>query len=241
MWQTVITAAGNDDKVFQAADFSGKKNWLDYNGETILENAIRSHSAATGKVRVVLRDSEADEWNASKVVNERNNLEPVFVDQDTSGALCTALLGLRGLDLHAPLVVAPGDSFVDMQDLELVRKMESLGADAATLVFHSESPKYSYVRLAGSNRVSEIVEKRVISDLASTGFFYFRKASYLLQAAEWVLSKNLQTKGEFFMSSSLNYLIMSGMNVVALPIPEKSHYVRLATPQDLLREAKSSK
>ena len=85
--------------------------------------------------------------------------------------------------------------------------------------------------------ISEMAEKRLISNWASTGLFLFKRAQDFLDAGTWVLKQNMRTGNEFFMSSSLNYLVMRGDRVRGISLPAPNKYIRLATPFDLLGES----
>ena len=235
MWQTVITAAGNDDEIFRSAGFQSPKNWVNFQGKFIIQKAIESYSAPNSICQVVLKASEKSHWDENSG-NFQNRVKGTFLQNQTSGALCTALLGLEGLDLSQPLIVAPADSFIVNGIETLVEKFLKTTAVAGTFLFESDDEKYSYARLNQGTRVVEMAEKRRISKYASTGVFIFRSGRHFLDAGAWVLEKNMQSFGEFFMSSSLNYLVMLGEEVEGQTLLSPSHYVRLATPFDLNRQ-----
>lgn len=234
MWQTILTAAGDDDLVFQQAGFRSPKNWVRYKDKAILESAILSYSAPDGLTKVILRQVESSDWQKNAGQLSSRNIKAIFLSCPTQGALCTALLGLDDFDLDAPLVVGPGDSFISQGVTSLVEEFLDGQATAATLLFSSDDERYSYARIMPNGDISEMAEKRRISTWASTGIFIFRKARDFLDAGSWVLQQNMRTGDEFYMSSSLNYLVMRGERVLGLNLPASNKYVRLASPFDLL-------
>ena len=236
MWQTIITAAGDDDLVFRQAGFAEPKNWVKFRDLTILESAIASYGANAEKTAVILREVELPFWFKSEPL-QATNASSIFISNSTQGALCTALLGLDGFDLSAPLVVAPGDSILRFGISEIVSEFLSSGVTAATVLFESSDARYSYARLMPNSDISEMAEKRLISNWASTGLFLFKRAQDFLDAGTWVLKQNMRTGNEFFMSSSLNYLVMRGDRVRGINLPATNKYIRLATPFDLLGES----
>lgn len=234
MWQTILTAAGNDDLIFQQAGFRSPKNWIQYKDKAILESAIHSYSTPDGLTNVILRKIESSDWQQRSKQLGHRNIEAIFLDSPTQGALCTALLGLDGFDLDAPLVIGPGDSYLSQGISALVEEFLDGQATAATLLFTSNDERYSYARLMPDGDISEMAEKRRISSWASTGVFIFRNARDFIDAGSWVLQQNMRTGDEFYMSGSLNYLVMRGDKVVGLKLPTTNKYVRLASPFDLL-------
>ena len=239
MWQTVITAAGSDNAVFAAAGFEVPKNWIPFSGTTVLQKVIKECEFDGNQIRVTIPQNEEANWIHAWAQDIPLGVSPVLIGHQTMGALCTALLAIGGLNQDLPLLVAPGDSYISLGiQAHLTDFLES-GADAATIIFPSSAANMSFVRTYDSNKVAEIAEKRVISGNASTGHFMFRKTSDFVDAAEWVLTRNMNYKGEFFLSGTLNYLVMQGRNVQAQPLDGESRYVRLSTPSDLIREALS--
>jgi dTDP-glucose pyrophosphorylase len=234
MWQTILTAAGDDDLVFQQAGFRSPKNWVRYKAKSILESAILSYSAPDGLTKVILRQVESSDWQKHASQLSSRNIKALFLDCPTQGALCTALLGLDDFDPDAPLVVGPGDSFVSEGVTSLVEEFLDGQATAATLLFSGDDERYSYARLMPDGDISEMAEKRRISTWASTGIFIFRRARDFIDAGSWVLQQNMRTGDEFYMSSSFNYLVMRGDKVLGLKLPATNKYVRLASPFDLL-------
>jgi hypothetical protein len=73
------------------------------------------------------------------------------------------------------------------------------------------------------------------------GFLIFKALSsgdfkVFLEAAKWVFLNNARVKGNFFVSTSLNYLISRGMSVGFEVIP-RSSYRSFSRPADFLSQA----
>ena len=67
------------------------------------------------------------------------------------------------------------------------------------------------------------------------GVFYFRRAKFFLDAATWVLLQNATVRENFFVSTSLNYLISQGMSVGYSEI-DRNRYHSFSLPADFVRE-----
>lgn len=239
MWQTILTAAGDDERVFIQAGFEVPKNWVQYKSRSILEAAALSYGHPQGLTKVVLREVETENWAERSENLRAERLKAQFLSQPTQGALCTALMGLDGVDFEKPLVVGPGDSHLSKGIAEIVQEFLRGRSTAATVLFPSSDERYSYARVLRDGLVMEMAEKRRISNLASTGVFIFRKAQDFLDAAAWVLQKNMRTGNEFYMSSSLNYLVMRGDKVEGIELSDSNKYIRLASPFDLVEGSKT--
>jgi dTDP-glucose pyrophosphorylase len=233
-WQVIITAAGNDDSAFIEAGFSPPKNLVTYQNREILQWALSSYAKSSSRTDLIIRKSEAVEHKTDVFIKKITPKVHVHqLQQQTRGALCSALLGIEDINLELPLVIAPGDSYIEGNVPNLVEQFLNGNSVAGTIVFESNDPRWSYARVHNNGEILEMAEKSVISRSASTGIFMFRTAQDFLNSAAWVLLNNMQTNNEFYISAALNYLIMSGKSVTAISLPSTMQYFSLSKPSDL--------
>ena len=84
-----------------------------------------------------------------------------------------------------PLLIANSDQLVNFSCEEFVNDCISRGLDGSILVFKNEdlNPKWSYVKLNNEGLVSEVAEKKAISDLATVGVYFFKNGSKFCNSA----------------------------------------------------------
>ena len=241
-WQLIIAAAGTDDLDFTGSGFTSVKNLVPYGENSILGAAIASYSLGANRTNVAIQAQEA------KMHDTDTYLKKIFphvsfslIPGMTKGALCSAVYGLAGLELDEPLVIVAGDSEITGGIGSIVEDLHSTNCAAGTVIFESSLKRWSYARMDNNGNLLEMAEKRQISSHASAGIFYFAQAGLFLEAAQWVLLQNMNTNGEFYLSSALNYLITEGQKVIAVNLPESQQYTPLTNPADLYAAVKSSK
>lgn len=160
------------------------------------------------------------------------NKEVILVDKLTDGAACTALLAKNLINNNDPLVITDCDHIID-DPPDVLQKgctfFQRKNADAGLWCHLADHPKWSYTRVKDGQAI-EIIEKQVISDLANTGDYYFKKGSDFVEAAERMIAKNDRTKGEFYISGVYSYLIADGKKVLPYMVNEM---IGLGTPEDL--------
>jgi dTDP-glucose pyrophosphorylase len=233
-WQTVITAAGQDNESFVKNGIELPKNLVPFRNDTILGTAIHSYSNSNYITHVVIRGDESREWKTDRVLSaNRRMLNFCKVPNTTRGALCSAAMTLDNLKQGTPLVVAAGDSFIDGDLKSIIDQFTERNAAAGTILFQDSLPRWSYARIGQNSKILEMAEKMQISNYASTGLFYFQSPELFMRATEWVLKENMHTSGEFYLSSALNYLIMNGENVLGIDLPSGYRYTPLSTYSDL--------
>ncbi len=143
----------------------------------------------------------------------------VTISHPSEGALLSALAGVALAANGAPLCI-------DLADI-LFKGPENFWSDwapefgAATPCFISSDPAYSYLRFKGDH-VVEAAEKRVISDYASAGVYFFRDSSIFLEAAAHSLRHReaLSFKGALFVCPTMNGVLAQGLKVAAPLVQE---------------------
>lgn len=155
----------------------------------------------------------------------------VKVPSNTKGAACTALLAAADFDKDDELVIVSANEFIDCDLNAMVKGFRSNDYDAATLVFQSVHPRYSFVKVNGG-LVSEAAQCVPISRNATTGFFWFRKVGDFIASIESAIRKDAQHEGQYFVAPLFNELLLKGRKVGALDI-EARHYMPLKSERQI--------
>lgn len=132
------------------------------------------------------------------------------VDGVTEGAACTVLLARELIDNQRPLMIANCDQWVDVGIEAYLRTMEQEEADGLIMTMWADDPKWSYVRFGAGQRVTEVVEKQVVSNEATVGIYNFKHGSDFVRAADEMIAANLRVNGEFYVAPTYNRLIERG-------------------------------
>ena len=143
----------------------------------------------------------------------------------TRGALASLGLGLDLIPEDTPIIIVPTNSRIKFSYYDFLDSMQREGCDAGLISFKSTNPNYSYLRKV-NNQITEIAEKKIISDEATAGVFYFINLAVLLDSLSWVLTNKLENNGNYFIAPALNYLITQSMKIGQLEISE-SDYERI--------------
>lgn len=158
----------------------------------------------------------------------------VSVNQVTEGAACTVLLARKFIDNDQPLMIANADQFVELNIDTYLNVMDRENADGLIMTFWSDHPKWSYCRLDENERVTEVVEKKVVSNEATVGIYNFRSGRDFVNAADRMIALNLRVNNEFYVAPAYNELIQEGKKVVvARTGRERAGMYGLGIPEDL--------
>ena len=109
-------------------------------------------------------------------------------------------------------------------------KFISKKADGGILTFEAIHPKWSYAKVDENNTVVEVAEKKVISDNATVGVYYWKKGSDYVRFAENMIKKNIRYKNEFYVCPVYNQAIEKNKKIL---IEQIDRMWGLGTPEDL--------
>jgi len=109
-------------------------------------------------------------------------------------------------------------------------KFSSKKIDGGILVFNSIHPKWSYAKTDNRNIVSEVAEKKVISNKATVGIYYWSKGSDYVKYAEQMINKNIRVNNEFYVCPVYNEAINDKKIILTENIDQMWG---LGTPEDL--------
>ena len=213
-YNTLILAAGSP--IFTLPDGSQvSKPEFDIAGEKLIERITSTYRS--DNTFLATRDKSI------KLSENTNTITSVPIG-NTTGALISALIAIRDCDLNLPIFIAPGDALISKKNYdEFCTQSLQSNQDISLIIFDSQNPKYSYVRMLDEKLV-EVCEKKVISSKATTGIFYFNTAHLFIECAEWAIMNNIQTNGLFFLAPALNYAVVKGLNPYLFQIDENDYY-----------------
>jgi len=173
-----------------------------------------------------------------EVPNELRRLAPgceiIPVSTVTEGAACTVLLARRFIDGDDPLMIANSDQIVDLAIDDYLAAGDAPGVTGLIMTFWSDHPKWSYCRLLDDGTVSEVVEKKVVSNEATVGIYNFRHGRDFVRAADAMITANLRVNNEFYVAPTYNQLIGEGAKIVTMKTGrEGDGMYGLGIPEDL--------
>lgn len=102
--------------------------------------------------------------------------------------------------------------------------------DAGILTFESTHPKYSFVKLDDNGFVTEVAEKKVISNHATVGIYYWKHGKDFVRYANKMIALNKRVNNEFYVAPVFNEAIEDGKKV---KVKKAERMWSLGTPEDL--------
>lgn len=234
MLNILIPMAGGG-RSFAEAGYTFPKPLIDINGKTMIEVVVNNLRPKCEHkfIFVCLREhyEKYDLLNILKRATD-NKFEVVQIGGRTEGAACTALCAIKYINNEENLIIANADQYLDLDINDFIDNARQNEKDGLIMTFNSSHPKWSYARADDLGRVLETAEKKVISNEATTGLYYFKHGVDFVKAAQEMLVKNIRHNNEFYICPAFNELILEGKKVHIFHInADKMH--GMGTPEDL--------
>lgn len=143
---------------------------------------------------------------------------------ETKGGLCSALLAGDELDMEQPLVICNSDQIIDVPLMDILEKFRQDDVASGVITFRSVHPRWCYIVPDEQGRVAQAAEKRVVSDIAIAGFYYFQRAGDFFDAARRAILSGDEVDGLYYISAALNQIILQDVNVAYAKIDASKYY-----------------
>jgi len=225
----LIPMAGAGSR-FEKAGYSFPKPLIDVNGKPMIQIVVENLNIDANYIYVVQK-SHREKYNLDTLLNLITpNCNIVEVDGLTEGAACTALLAKDYINNENPLFFANSDQFVEWDSNEFMYKIQENNADGGIVTFTSTHPKWSFVRVNDFGLVTEVAEKKPISNIATVGYYYWKHGSDFVKYAEQMINKNIRVNNEFYVCPVFNQAIEDDKQIRIFNVGKMWG---LGTPEDL--------
>ena len=228
----LIPMAGAGSR-FEQAGYTFPKPLIEVDGKPMIQVVVENLNIDAKHIFIVQKE-HYEKFNLKYLLNliTDNNCEIVQVDGITEGAACTTLLAKQFIDNDEPLVMANSDQFLEWDSNEFMYSMVADNIDGGIVSFEATHPKWSFAKLGEDGFVTEVAEKKPISNIATVGVYYWSKGSDYIKYAEQMIDKDIRTNNEFYVCPVYNEAIGDDKKVKVFPIQKMWG---LGTPEDLER------
>ena len=225
----LIPMAGAGSR-FVSAGYTFPKPLIEVDGKPMIQVVVENLNIEANYTFIVQKE-HYEKYSLQYLLNLiAPNCNIVQVDGLTEGAACTTLLAKEFINNNAPLVMANSDQFVEWNSNECLYAFNADGIDGGIVSFKATHPKWSYAKVGDDGFVSEVAEKKPISDNATVGIYFWKKGSDYVKYAEQMIEKNIRTNNEFYVCPVFNEAIQDGKKV---RIKDIERMWGIGTPEDL--------
>jgi dTDP-glucose pyrophosphorylase len=193
--------------------------------------AVVESLGVNAKYTYIVQQEHYEKYNLSYLLNLITpDCNIVQVDEITEGAAVTCLLAKEYINTDSPLIMANSDQIVEWNSRQFIYDLMSKNADGGIATFKSTHPKWSYAKIDQNGLVTEVAEKKTISDIATVGIYYWKHGSDFVKYSEQMIEKDIRTNNEFYVCPVFNEAIADNKRVFTSDIKKMWG---VGTPEDL--------
>jgi len=224
MINILIPLAGNN--MFEHdSEYLYPKPLIEVHGKTIIEHVMNNFNEIKKEKQYIfiLNNEDCKKYNLDNTIQLlAPNSKIIRLSKSTRGTLCTALLAIEHINSDIPLIISNADQIFMKSISSLISDFEKF--DGGIPIFESVHPRWSFARLNENNEVIETAEKRPLSKNAIAGLFYYKHGSDFINSAMNVIRKDAHLNGKFYISSTLNEMVLNNKKVFAYEIRASDYY-----------------
>ena len=215
---------------FAQQGYTFPKPLIEVNGKPMIQVVVENLNIEAHYIFIVQQE-HYEKYNLKYLLNLiAPGCDIVQVNGVTEGAACSTLLAKEYINNDSPLVMANSDQYVEWNSNECMYAFTADEIDGGILTFEATHPKWSYARVGGDGFVSEVAEKKVISNEATVGVYYWKKGSDYVKYAEQMIEKNIRVNNEFYVCPVFNEAISDNKKI---KVKRVENMWGIGTPEDL--------
>lgn len=215
---------------FAQQGYTFPKPLIEVNGKPMIQVVVENLNIEAHYIFIVQQE-HYEKYNLKYLLNLiAPGCDIVQVNGVTEGAACSTLLAKEFINNDNPLVMANSDQYVEWNSNECMYAFTADEIDGGILTFEATHPKWSYARVGTDGFVSEVAEKKVISNEATVGVYYWKKGSDYVKYAEQMIEKNIRVNNEFYVCPVFNEAIGDRKKI---KVKRVENMWGIGTPEDL--------
>ena len=234
MINIVIPMAGNGVR-FKDSDHEEPKPLIEViDGKPMIQLVVECLTPETDHQFIFICRREHDEHYQLDQLFERITCryQKVIVDEVTEGPACSVLMAKDWFNNDIPMMTACADDYVNTDINQFLKFSETNNAEGTVMTYRNQTPEGSSARIDENGLITEVAEKKVISNITTVGIYYFSKGKYFVEATEQMIRKDARANGEFYVSPVYNEMIALGYTVKPYPIKARDMHT-MGTPEGL--------
>lgn len=226
----ILIPMAGDGKRFTNANYTFPKPLIDVLGKPMVQVVVDNIDIEANYIFIV-KEEHYNKYNLKYLLNIlAPNCKIITVKETTEGAACTALLAKEYINNDESLLIANSDQFIVWDSSDFMYNMIENRVDGGILTFKNVHPKWSYAKTDENGIVSEVAEKKPISDNATVGIYYWSRGKDYVKYAEEMIKEDIRVNNEFYICPVFNRAIKDGKKIKIYPVEKM---FGLGTPEDL--------
>ena len=212
----IISIAGPSD-VINVKGTPILKHLIDINGEPFLNIFIKNLNI-DGNYIFIIQKKYNELFNLKTIIT---SIVPkskiVEIDGFKNGSASTLFELKNVISLESPVLFVNSDFTMDWNSSLFIKFIQDSKCDSCLVTYTSNSPKHAYC-LVKDDVVINVIEKKVISDIAIVGVYYWLTGKILMDSIFNLISNKTNKNDIYYISESFNVLIKKNFKTLTYPV-----------------------
>lgn len=238
----ILLPLAGPSQFFNKEEFVFPKPLIEINGKTMIQHVIDNLNRIKAKKHFifVVNAEDCRKFHLDSILRllTDNSCHIIYVQNETKGAVCSALLAIDQIDSKNPLILANPDQIIDENLEDIIEYFQSHACDGGVISFNTVHPRWSYVRIDSNDQIIEAAEKRPVSKHGLAGFYYFTKGEDFVSSAMQSIMKDSHVNGRYYISMTLNEMILKNKKLMTYHL-DSHKYHTFYSPQKIEEYQKS--
>ena len=239
----IIIPIGGKGERFKNKGYTKPKPLINIFEKPMILYVLDSLNISKNDKIYIIYNTILEKDNFTQVIKTKYPLiEFIPLTRNTSGADETLYFGLKGMNSDInnsnKNIILDCDTFYQEDIIDIYRS--SIHNNA---VFYSvkenEKPIYSYIEIDKEKRITNIKEKKKISNNANTGAYCFENIEVLCKYCKYILDENIVFNNEPYTSCVINEMIKTNNIFYGIELKDSS-IISLGTPSDVEKYIKNT-
>ena len=226
----IIIPMAGEGKSFQKAGYSFPKPLVDIAGKPMIQWVVENINVE-GKFIFIVKKEHLEKYNLNYLLKLiAPGCEIVALDKAEGGAALSVLQAAHLFNDEDPIAIVNSDQVIDWNSNEFFYAMAADECDGGIVTFEATHPKWSFAKTGDDGFITEVAEKKPISNRATAGVYYFKHGSDFVKYARQMVDLDIKTREEFYVCPVYNELLKDKKKIRAFPVQK---VWSLGTPEDV--------
>lgn len=230
---------------FSNFGYSTPKPFIEINGRSMFLWALESLNGLTvDNLLIVVLAEHRVKYKLDKLLEDNCKFPYtiVAIDDITEGQLCTVLSAENYMKSDRDIMIISSDTLVVSDIKDVIADVNSSSNGIISTMVSDIGDNWSFVRIDDKNNVTEVAEKKRISNYISTGLYYFKSTFEFLKYAHSLIQQNIRVNGEFYiipvydlmLKDNLNFKIANSIQMWDMGNPDAKDAFEIALNKNLV-------
>ena len=211
----ILPMAGRGTR-FSNFGFTTPKPFIEINGKPMFIWALKSlEGLQVNNLIVIVLEEHVRTYNLDYLLKKYCNYpyKIITLKNVTEGQLCTVMEAENHVNLNEDILIISSDTLVISNINEMIKSYDQNIDGIISTMVSEVGNNWSFVRADKNNNVIEVAEKNRISNIISTGLYYFNNSHNFFQYSHILIKQDIRVNGEFYIIPVYSLMLNDNLNI----------------------------